>query len=100
MMHAIPLVDIERERQMVAIAFEREASQQLQEITREVEALKQNRKSITPAAYAKVKTRYDEVMTKAHEHMVTLQVSQDVTGAAAEIALNSLLALQEEMLAP
>lgn len=98
MMHAIPLVDIERERKMVALAFEREASQSLQEIANEVAMLRSQRKTITPAAYARIKQRYDEVVNKANEHMVTLQVSQDVTAASAEVALEALLALQEDML--
>ena len=42
--------------------------------------------------------RYDEVVEKANEHMVTLQVSHDITGASAEVALKALLDLQEEML--
>lgn len=98
MMHTIPLVDIERERKMVALAFEREASQALHEIANEVKALKSTRKSISPNAYAKIKARYDEVVAKANEHMVTLQISHDITGAAAEVALDALIDLQEEML--
>lgn len=98
MMHSIPLVDIERERKMVALAFEREASQSLQEIANEVRSLQATRKSISPAAYAKIKERYDDVIEKANEHMTTLQVSHDITGAAAEVALQALLDLQEEML--
>ena len=98
MMHTIPLVDIERERQMVALAFEREASESLQEIAQECAALKANRKSISPTAYARIKQRYDAVVEKANEHMVTLQVSHDITGAAAEVALKAVLDLQEELL--
>lgn len=98
MMHSIPLVDIERERKMVALAFEREASQSLQDIAHECAELKANRKSISPTAYARIKERYDEVVEKANEHMVTLQVSHDITGASAEVALKALLDLQEEML--
>lgn len=98
MMHSIPLVDIERERKMIALAFEREASESLQDIAKECAALKGSRKSISPAAYARIKEQYDEVVEKANEHMVTLQVSHDITGAAAEVALKALLDLQETML--
>lgn len=97
-LHTVPLVDIERERKMVAAAFEREASENLQEIAAECRALRATRKNITPSAYGKIKQRYDEVVKKAGEHMVTLQVSQDITGAAAEVALDALLELQEELL--
>jgi hypothetical protein len=98
MMHTIPLVDIERERQMVSIAFEREASQALQEIVNEVASLKATRKSISADAYSKIKQRYDDVLSKANEHMVTLQISQDMTGVAAELALDAITDLAEEML--
>lgn len=98
MMHTIPLVDIEEQRKFVTIAFEREAAQALADIARECDRLRTERKSITPAAFAKIKDRYDLVMDTAGKHMVTLQVSQDLTGAAADVALTSLLALGEEML--
>lgn len=97
-MHTIPLVDIVREREMVAAAFEREASQNLQDIAKEARALLEQRKNVTPDAYAKIKARYDEVTAKAQEHLVTLQISQDVTGASAEMALNALVALQKGVL--
>lgn len=97
-LHTIPIVDIERERQFIAQAFEREASQSLQDIAKEARELVKTRKRITASMYARIKERYDDVLAKASEHMMTLQVSQDVTGAAAEVALNSLTALQEEML--
>lgn len=97
-MNMIPIVDLKREREFIAQVFEREASQSLNDLTREARELISSRKSITPAAYQKMKARYDEVLGNAEEHMVTLQVSQDVTAASAEVALNALLALQEEML--
>jgi len=97
-MYSIPLVDIERERQMVTDAFQREASQQLTEVAKECAHLRESRKQITPQAYAKIKQRYDEVVSKAIEHQGMLQVSQDLTGAAAEVALHALTDLQEELL--
>lgn len=97
-MYTIPLVDIGREREMVTNAFQREASQALNEVAKECAHLRESRKSITPAAYARMKERYDEVVSKAIEHQGMLQVSQDLTGAAAEVALNALTDLQEELL--
>lgn len=97
-MYSIPLVDIDRERQMVTAAFQREASQQLNEVAKECAHLRESRKSITPQAYARIKERYDDVVAKAIEHQGVLQVSQDLTGAAAEVALHALTELQEELL--
>jgi hypothetical protein len=97
-MNMIPMVDLERERAFMAKVFEREASQSLRDLTREVDELLSTRKSITPAAYAKLQARYDEVLNNATEHMENLQVNQDVTAAAAEVAHEALRGLREAML--
>lgn len=97
-MNMIPIVDLKQQREFIVSVFEREASQSLSEITREAQELISSRKSITGAAYAKMKARYDEVLNNAEEHMFTLQVSQDVTAASAEVALNSLRALEQRMM--
>lgn len=93
-----PIVDLAAQRELVTAAFEREAAQSLQEITREARSLLDTRKSITPAMYEKMRSRFDTVLRNAHEHMSTLEVSQDVTAASAEAALKMLGALREEML--
>lgn len=97
-MATVPIVDLKREREFIAAAFEREASQSLQEITKEARSLIETRKSITPAMYQKMKERFDLVLGNAHEHMANLEVSQDLTAAAAETALQALASLREEML--
>ena len=97
-MQTIPMVDLKKEREFIAEAFEREASQSLQEITKEAKALLETRKTITPAMYQKMRERFDAVLANANEHMATLEVSQDVTAASAEVALQALSALREEML--
>lgn len=97
-MQAIPIVDLKREREFIIEAFEREASQSLRDITKEAKELLSNGRSITAASYARLKTSYDEVMGNAEEHMLNLQINQDVTAAAAEVAFNTLRKLQEGML--
>lgn len=96
-MNTIPIVDLERERKFIAQVFEREASQSLNELARDAQDLLSSGKTITPAACAKIKARYDEVLANAEEHMLTLQVSQDVTTASAEAALSSLTRLTEKL---
>lgn len=97
-MNMIPMVDLERERAFMARVFEREASQALRDLTTEARELMAQRKTITGAAYAKMKARYDEVLNNATEHMENLQVNQDVTAAAAEVAHRALSELAEAML--
>ncbi len=97
-MQTIPLVDLENERQMIVDAFQREASQRLDEIVRDISELRASRKNITADAYAKIRARYDRVMDQANEYLRTLDISQDSTASAAELALDSLVTLQTEML--
>jgi hypothetical protein len=96
-MNMIPIVDLEREREFIAKVFEREASQSLNEVTRGARELTSGNKTITPAAYAKMRARYDEVMAQRPGAHGELSVNQDVTAASADVALNTLLALQEAM---
>lgn len=95
-MNTIPIVDLQREREFITRVFEREASEQLNQLTRDAEELLSG-KSVTPAACQRLKARYDELLTNAEEHMFTLQVSQDVTTASAEIALKKLTQLAEKL---
>lgn len=96
MMHAVPIVNLERERAFIAKAFEQEASNNLADITKRVkEAMAAN---VSPAIYTRLKREYDDVLSRAEEHIVTLEVSQDMTAAAAELAHNALARLQEKML--
>lgn len=96
-MNMIPMVDLERERAFMAKVFEREASESLRNLTTEAKELMASRKTITPAAYSKLKARYDEVLNNATEHVETLQISQDITAAAAEVAHKTLAQLAEAM---
>lgn len=97
-MNTIPIVDLPREREFVTTAFEREASEALMTLAKEARDLMEVRKSITPAAYAKLKQAYDDTVAKANEHMITLRVSQDTTGAAAQVAYDVINELQMKML--
>lgn len=97
-MNTIPLVDLQNQREFIAHVFEREASESLREITREANEVLANRKTVTPAMYRKIKERYDKVLENAVEHVETLQLTQDVTAASAEVALQAIKSLAEAML--
>jgi len=97
-MNTIPMVDLERERTFITQVFEREASQALNDLTKEARAIVESRDSIPQATVDRLRARYDEVLNNATEHMATLRVSQDVTAAAAELAQGELLRLQEKAL--
>ena len=97
-MNTLPIVDLERERTFITRVFEREASQALNDLTKETKALIAERGSISMSTYDRMRARYDEVLNNATEHMATLRVSQDVTAAAAELAQGELLRLQEKAL--
>lgn len=98
MMHMIPVPELEGQRAYFARVFEREAAERLQNLTKEARSLTENRKTITDAAYLKLKKEYDQVLANAEEHMLTLQISQDLTAASAEVALGALVDLQDAMI--
>jgi hypothetical protein len=98
MMHTIPLVDLPRERAFMARTFEREAAETLSNLAKEVKEITDNRGSVSPATYNRLKGRFDQLMANAEEHMLTLAISQDSTSASAEVALDALTELADRMM--
>lgn len=96
-MHAIPIVNIEAEREFVANAFQQQASQSLADITKEIKDLQSAGKKVTAATWDKYNDRLQALLASAQEHLVTLEVSQDLTAAAAEVAHNALQKLRKEI---
>lgn len=97
-MDTIPLVNLEREKDMVVEAFQAEAEKALADVVKEIQHVRGTRKTVTPEAYGKIKAKYDSVMLRATEYTRTLDVSQERTAGAAEVALDSLAELQRQML--
>lgn len=97
-MDTIPMADLEQQRRLIVRTFEREATETLRDLTKEIEAIASSREKVTDSTYARLKGRYDEVLANAEEHILTLQISQDSTTASAEIALEALTGLTERML--
>lgn len=95
--HLAPLVDLESQREMVIASFQAEAAASLSEVIAEIARLRATRKTVTGAAYAKVKTQYDTVIARAREYTRTLNTSLDSVGATAEGALTMLMALQADI---
>lgn len=97
-MDQIPIVDLENEREIIREAFQREAEQALNDLTTEITMVRSTRKKITPSMYAKLRGKYDDVMSQAMEYQRTLNITQTRTSAAAELALDSLTELQKDFL--
>jgi hypothetical protein len=97
-MDLIPMVDLVAQRELVIEAFQEEATKALDGISAKIANLRASRKKITPAAYANVKEDYEATVKRAVEYTRTLNLTQDKTAGAAEIAMNSLVALQQQML--
>lgn len=97
-MDQIPIVDLDNERQIIVEAFQREAEEELNTLVKEIAFVRSTRKRVSPEAYAKLKTKYDLVMNQAMEYQRTLGLSQSRTSAAAELALDSLVTLQRDLL--
>lgn len=97
-MAMLPLPDLPSLRVEVTDAFQREAEKELSVVVGNITKLLQTRKGdIKMTAYLKLKDDYDAVIAKASEYSRTLQISQDRTGAAAELALDALTSLQQKV---
>lgn len=98
-MTLVPWVDLENLRESLIESFQDEAVKELRDVAGNIAKLRSTRAKITPAAYAKIKGEYDQVMKKALEYTRTLKIDQDRTGAEAETVQEMLITLQKEMFA-
>lgn len=93
----MPVPDLKRLRESVINAYQVEAVKEFNEVVGQVTKIRSTRDTITPEAFAKVREQYNAVSRKALEYTRTLGVTQDMTAGAAEIALESLAALQSDL---
>lgn len=93
----MPIPDLRRLRESVISAYQVEAVKEFNEIVGQIAKIRSTRDTITPEAFAKVREQYNGVARKALEYTRTLGVTQDMTAGAAEIALESLTALQTDL---
>lgn len=91
------LPDLDGHRREVVDAFQREAEKSFAGLVEEIQKLRAPGKKPTKAQFVKIKARYDEVMARSGEYQRTLQISQDRTGAASEVAFEALAALLEDV---
>jgi hypothetical protein len=97
-MMLLPQADLPRLRQEVIDAFQVEAEKDLALVVTNIAKLRASRTGdIRPEAYNKIKSDYDRVMMKASEYGRTLQISQDRTAGALSLAMDSLVALQADV---
>ena len=95
----LPQADLPRLRQDVIDAFQEEAEKDLSQVIVDIQKLRSSRSGdIRPAAYTKIKEDYDRVMRKDSEYSRTLQINQDKTAGAAELAVDALMALQVDVM--
>lgn len=97
-MSMIPIVNIERERKFLTQVLQRESAQAMAELTKEIEAVMNDRSSISMATHDRLTRRYKELVENMEEHMTTLQLTKNVTAAAAEQVQGQLVALQAKAL--
>lgn len=91
----LPQADLPRLRQDIIDAFQVEAEKELTNVIADIAKLRATRsKGIKFEAYQKIKADYDRVMRKASEYSRTLAIGQDKTAGAAELAIESLVALK------
>lgn len=93
-MMLLPLADLPHLRTEVVNVFQREAEKDLATVVAEIAKIRSTRQKISAEAWMKIRAEYDRVMKKATEYSRTLQISQDRTAGAAELALDQLMELQ------
>lgn len=95
---SMPLVNLDAQRDMVIEAYEREAEESLQDVIAQIQHVRSTRKTVTPAAWAKLKTQYDVAVTRAKEYQRTLKVKTITTSASQDLALDALMELQAQLM--
>ena len=95
----LPQADLPRLRQDVIDAFQEEAVKDLQQVIVDITKLRASRSGdIRYEAFTKIKKDYDRVMRKASEYSRTLQIDQDKTAGAAELAVDAIMAFQVDVM--
>jgi hypothetical protein len=91
----MPMPDLEKVRVEVIERFQTEAAQQVENLIKEIAEVRSSRKRITPEICARFQARWNDVAGKAKEHTRTLGLTQDRTASILELAMESLMELQE-----
>jgi hypothetical protein len=91
----LPQPDLQELREEVVDVFQKESAKELAAVVAEIQKVREGK--VTPAAYLRIREEYDRVMAKATEYSRTLQISQDTTSGAAEVALMQLMQLQSDL---
>lgn len=92
----LPQPDLQELREEVVEVFQKESAKELAAVVAEIQKIREGGK-VTPAAYLRLREEYDRVIAKATEYSRTLQISQDTTSGAAEVAHMQLLQLQNDL---
>lgn len=92
-MSMIPIVNVERERKFLTQILQREATDALNNLAREIEEATAN-PDVRPATVARLQQRFADQKASTAEHMDTLQVTKSVTTAASQRVQRLLNGLQ------
>jgi hypothetical protein len=92
-MSMIPIVNVERERKFLTQILQREATDALATLAKEIEEAMANT-DVKPATVARLQKKFAEQTEATAEHMDTLQVTKSVTTAASQRVQKLLNSLQ------
>ncbi len=94
----IPLLKLAEARMMLIRAVEEDTVDELRKLVQEIAHVRATRKTISPAAYAQMKRKYDVIVQQAMDYTEWLDTTLDSTGGAVDLAVESLAAMQSDML--
>jgi hypothetical protein len=95
--HSLPLVDDQKQREMVRQAFEAEASDEIDAMLSEISDIKQKGVKITSDRYAQFATRFQDLQTKAKEYSGLLEASLTNTHSRLTVFQTSMVSLMAEV---
>jgi hypothetical protein len=92
-MSMIPIVNVERERKFLTQILQREATDALNALAKEIEEATAN-PDVKPATVARLQQKFTDQTASTAEHMDTLQITKSVTTAASQRVQKLLAGLQ------
>lgn len=100
--HQVPLVDNDYQRDMLTEAFQSEVEDECYNLLKEIAELNEKSKTtkkgkVSPARYATLKARYDEIVMRSEEYTQILGLAQGRSAAALEMALDGVIDMTERI---
>lgn len=93
MFHSMPLLDDVKQRTMIRTAFESDTTGAIDKVMVEIKQLRDSGKEITSDHYAKIKTKYDRLVSKTSDYRGILETTLDSSESQLELFQRQVIEL-------